>query len=72
MYTKKFNNRFKVVVELGIKSNRVSCFYSLSLIFVLNLISLPTNAQCAMCRAALTSNENSTQAAAVNDELFIW
>jgi hypothetical protein len=25
-----------------------------------------------MCRAALTSNENSTQAAAVNDELFIW
>jgi hypothetical protein len=46
-------------------------FYSLSLIFVLNLISLPTNAQCAMCRAALTSNENSTQAAAVNDRFYL-
>ena len=29
--------------------------------------SLAANAQCAMCRAALTGNENKTQAAAVND-----
>jgi len=29
--------------------------------------SLSANAQCAMCRAALTGNENKTQAAAVND-----
>ena len=68
MYTKNLITECKVLgTREKVKSNRVSCFYSLSLIFVLNLISLPANAQCAMCRAALTSNENSTQAAAVND-----
>ncbi len=37
------------------------------LIIVFNLFPISINAKCAMCRAALTSNENSTQAAAVND-----
>lgn len=31
------------------------------------LFSISSNAQCAMCRAALTGNENKTQAVAVND-----
>lgn len=31
------------------------------------LFSFPANAQCAMCRAALTSEGNTTTAAAVND-----
>ncbi len=30
-------------------------------------IGISSNAQCAMCRAALTGDENKTQAAAVND-----
>lgn len=31
------------------------------------LFEIPTYAQCAMCRAALTSEGNATKAAAVND-----
>jgi hypothetical protein len=31
------------------------------------LVSVTTNAQCAMCRAALTSEGNKTKAEAVND-----
>lgn len=38
-------------------------FYILCFLF----FSLSSYAQCAMCRAALTGNENKTQAAAVND-----
>lgn len=34
---------------------------------VFGLLSGTANAQCAMCRAALTSEGNATQAAAVND-----
>jgi hypothetical protein len=37
------------------------------LLLVLFLFSLPANAQCAMCRAALTSEGNTTKGAAVND-----
>lgn len=39
------------------------CFYILCSMF----FSLSANAQCAMCRAALSGDENKTQAAAVND-----
>jgi uncharacterized membrane protein len=39
------------------------CFYILSFLF----ISMSSYGQCAMCRAALTGDENKTQAAAVND-----
>jgi len=40
-----------------------ACFFMFCYLF----FSLSANAQCAMCRAALTGNENKTQAAAVND-----
>jgi hypothetical protein len=40
-------------------------FYFFLLVF--SISSLSANAQCAMCRAALTSEGNATQAAAVND-----
>jgi hypothetical protein len=39
------------------------CFYILCSLF----FSMSSYAQCAMCRAALTGDENKTQAAAVND-----
>lgn len=57
-----------------IKSNKRSkgnvAFKKLSIyifLLVLSFSSLSANAQCAMCRAALTSEGNATQAAAVND-----
>ncbi|CAM3897949.1 hypothetical protein FLSI110296_02065 [Flavobacterium sinopsychrotolerans] len=57
-----------------IKSNKSSkgnvAFKKLSIyifLLVLSFSSLSANAQCAMCRAALTSEGNATQAAAVND-----
>ena len=57
-----------------IKSNKSSkgnvAFKKLSIysfLLVLSFFSLSANAQCAMCRAALTSEGNATQAAAVND-----
>jgi hypothetical protein len=36
-------------------------------LLILLCSSFATNAQCAMCRAALTGNENQDKAAAVND-----
>ncbi|PWA10146.1 hypothetical protein [Flavobacterium laiguense] len=39
------------------------CFYILCSVF----FSVSSYAQCAMCRAALTGNENKVKAAAVND-----
>ncbi|QIH40384.1 hypothetical protein G7A72_07195 [Flavobacterium sp. Sr18] len=36
-------------------------------LFVCSVFTSTANAQCAMCRAALTSEGNATQAAAVND-----
>lgn len=57
-----------------IKSNKsskaINTFKKLSFYFfllVFSISSLSANAQCAMCRAALTSAGNATQAAAVND-----
>ena len=68
MYIKDIVTNFKVVeTREKVRSNRLRYLYTLLLIFVLNLFSIPAQAQCAMCRAALTSNENATQAAAVND-----
>lgn len=51
---------------MGIK-NRIKklCVFAFLLVFI--LFSLSANAQCAMCRAALTSEGNATKAAAVND-----
>lgn len=57
-----------------IKSNKSSkgnvAFKKLSIyifLLVLSFSSLSANAQCAMCRAALTSEGNTAKAAAVND-----
>ena len=36
-------------------------------ILLFSLFSISANAQCAMCRAALTSEGNTTKAAAIND-----
>ena len=58
MYTKFKELRFKSRTEK-------LCVYTFFL--VLSLSSVSANAQCAMCRAALTSEGNSTKAAAVND-----
>ncbi|MDP3680981.1 MAG: hypothetical protein Q8R22_09115 [Flavobacterium sp.] len=68
MYTNDLSNKSKVVKASGkVKRNGKSYLFSLLLILVFNLFSLSANAQCAMCRAALTSKENTTKAAAVND-----
>lgn len=40
---------------------------TLLIAFLIFLSSNMVSAQCAMCRAALTSDDNTTQAAAVND-----
>ena len=40
-----------------------TCFFLLVSLF----LCLPVNAQCAMCRAALSSEGNKAKAAAVND-----
>jgi hypothetical protein len=68
MYTNDLRNKSKVVETPGKgKRNGKSYLFSLLLILAFNLFSLSANAQCAMCRAALTSEGNTTKAAAVND-----
>ena len=39
----------------------------LATLILFSLFSVSANAQCAMCRAALTSEGNTTKAAAIND-----
>lgn len=53
MYIKVKNKVQKIVVCVSL--------------FVFSLLSVTANAQCAMCRAALTSEGNTAKAAAVND-----
>ena len=48
------------------KINGTNPSYLFSFFFIL-VFSLSTNAQCAMCRAALESEGNQTKAQAVND-----
>ena len=52
--------------ELGAQ-NRIKKLYVYMFLLIFTFFSLSANAQCAMCRAALTSEGNTTQAAAVND-----
>lgn len=52
--------------ELGAK-NRIKKLNVYMFLLICSFFSLSVNAQCAMCRAALTSEGNTTQAAAVND-----
>ena len=48
--------------------NRIQKLCIYAFLLALSLLSpLTANAQCAMCRAALTSEGNATKAAAVND-----
>ncbi|UFH47584.1 hypothetical protein LNP27_05985 [Flavobacterium galactosidilyticum] len=49
--TKIYSKKFKVIATL----------------LLCSLFSISANAQCAMCRAALTSEGNTTKAAAIND-----
>lgn len=51
--------------ELDTSKKRKIIFFSFLLIFI--LYSFTTNAQCAMCRAAIESEGNSVRAQAVND-----
>ena len=46
------------------KSYQITFFIS---IVIFSLFSLSVNAQCAMCRAALTSEGNTAKAEAIND-----
>lgn len=59
-------------INVCIKIKNMACFkidklssYFLGLCFL--LFSLPANAQCAMCRAALESSDGTIKAEAVND-----
>lgn len=52
--------------EIAVKNN-VNKVVIYTFLMVFGLFSVTANAQCAMCRAALTSEGNATQAAAVND-----
>ena len=68
MYTKDVRNRIKAeAIPEKAKRNGTLCYFSLVLILVFSLFSQSMQAQCAMCRAALTSEGNSAKAAAVND-----
>ncbi|MCC9072990.1 hypothetical protein LNQ49_15530 [Flavobacterium sp. F-65] len=49
------------------KKHNVSRLAKISFLLVIFFFSLSTNAQCAMCRAALGGDENTKQAEAVND-----
>lgn len=63
MFNKVRSQKLEVRREKGESKSLYSLFFILcSLVF-----SLSTNAQCAMCRAALTSEGNATKAQAVND-----
>lgn len=58
-----FINRHKLI-----EKEKLSLTFRASLYFVFFFIfSTVSNAQCAMCRAALTSEGNKTKAEAVND-----
>lgn len=59
MYTKLRNQKSEI------RSQNLAMKILLSTFFV--LLSITTNAQCAMCRAALDNDANVEQAKAVND-----
>jgi len=65
----KIENRIKNKENRVENRNRVGSLISTKYIFILFSIffSLTTNAQCAMCRAALAGDSNTKKAEAVND-----
>ena len=60
MYIKSKNKMFRF-------KNKIQKLSVYAFLLVLSLSSLPANAQCSMCRAALTSEGNTKKAEAVND-----
>jgi len=54
-------------LEVRSERKKVKSLYSLFFILCSLFFSLSANAQCAMCRAALTSEGNKVKAEAVND-----
>ncbi len=54
-------------LEVGSKRRIVNNLCSLFFVLCFIFFSLSANAQCAMCRAALTSEGNAAKAQAVND-----
>ena len=60
MYIKSKNKMFR-------SKNKIQKLSVYAFLLVLSLSSLPANAQCSMCRAALTSEGNTKKAEAVND-----
>ena len=60
---KNIENRVNTTTERENRSILYSVFFVLFSIF----FSLPANAQCAMCRAALESEGNAVKAEGVND-----
>jgi hypothetical protein len=56
---------FNKTISLKIRKRSIVNVLLISILF--SALSLTANAQCAMCRAALTSEGNKTKAEAVND-----
>jgi hypothetical protein len=56
---------FNKTISLKIRKGSIVNVLFISILF--SGLSLTANAQCAMCRAALTSEGNKTKAEAVND-----
>ncbi len=56
---------FNKTISLKIRKRSIVNVLLISILF--SAFSLTANAQCAMCRAALTSEGNKTKAEAVND-----
>lgn len=54
-------------LEVGSENGKVKILFSIFCFLFSMFFSLTTNAQCAMCRAALTGNANVEKAKAVND-----
>ena len=57
-----FISRYQII-----KKEKISLTFRVCLYIVFFFVFSTSNAQCAMCRAALTSEGNKTKAEAVND-----
>ena len=72
MHTKNKESNVKTQ-ESGANSQRCKGFFIAKVVFLFLascFFSLPTYAQCAMCRAALESEGNGVKAEAVNDGII--
>lgn len=53
--------------KIKVKSKKLGVFKKILFTFVFSLLPFFVDAQCAMCRAALESEESGVQAEAIND-----